>query len=1413
MKRMINFNRNRGIARRLYVALGSALYMGTALLPVAAQASDTEVYAGVKPGGTNSSPALMMQIDSGRTVTANGGARFRSFISAMERVFDGYTYEETDENGEIKQVVVPPIPGFVRMGYSRYQVKANDGGWVRYPPRRLDAFVGFNSEPLSVAVAQSGDDANYALLSGAVIDATELDASRPTLLRFPGLMIPYQATIESARVEFTPVKDAVVSAPTVWEVDSEQTGNAAVIRAGEGRDERSFNSTRQVKSSDGWNVGVAHHVDVTAAVQDVVKEDSWCGGQALALRLKNIEIGPSLRAHAWDGDPAKAPRLVVTYTLTDPAKQKNTCMVMDASYHVDLADGAADIQQGDGTSPQLKFASEEVALRFLPGLDKNAVVRSAVLYVRGDATGSVSQVSNVPTITAALYNTDSLGALCNPTCTLPGAATTAGVDWLPPTVTTGNGANRVTNTVLNDEEPISFNLTSQVASIVTLADWTTKSALGISLKPKTGQTTNANARMHAYESEPRLRAQLRIDARQKFTDMSKLRTVRQEILEELRAMVPSSGGTPLGDAYQETMRYMMGTNVSHQNTGADSRVLTAATRNLTTGTARQFQTPITAENQCAGNYILMLASGELPNMSNVSQHTAGLVSNPNVESCATTPYLSHFAKNGTANSDRTGWACMFSTANWGTEETYNQQRALVKTSTILFEDEASPVGLESNLAKLASLGQGDAFIAKNESALIKAIMATVDKLMKEEGTITAPGVAVNQLNRLNNLDQLYYALFKPTDGVNWVGNVKRFRLNLTENAGTVEDDVGIVDNSSPPILAVDSRGFFKEKARSWWLKDTEADDGNIVGRGGVAARLPTVNSRTMYTSIGGSVVAIADATGKLNDDVVAQVATLNGVTTDQAINLLNWYRGYEFTTTTLPAAAVDVSTLGERKRIAGVLHSRPILVNYGIDDDPDLTPEQDVAAALTNADLQKNTLFFSTLEGTLHAVEASSGVEEFAYIPGEKLGVLKTLFENRTRTAPDDLNPEFGMDLTWSVYREEKKGEIEKVYLYGGMRMGGSGYYALDVTNKASPKVLFTFSNKSSGFGDMGQTWSQPAVVSMRVNGTVRPMLVMGGGYDAAQYEVGGPTYPATGRGNKIYFVTADSRGGVAAGTHITTAGSADMKDSITAQPKTVDVNGDGLTDHVYFGDLGGKVFRIDINNNADSNDGLVARVKLLAELAEPGEDRRFYEPPTVALFTDADNKLFAAVGLGSGNRSHPLNTDVQDRFHVLFDRDVTRADVLTASDASLQAKILESELTDAGGTVDTTNNKGWYLDMPGKGEKVITSGVFLRGQLVFSSYNPEQTAGSDCAPVIGRSFLYRATIENGFPKGAVVRTESVYGLGADPQIVILQNETDASKSDIGIVTGTDVTLEASGVSAGLQRTRWYEKTKKVAPK
>ena len=47
------------------------------------------------------------------------------------------------------------------------------------------------------------------------------------------------------------------------------------------------------------------------------------------------------------------------------------------------------------------------------------------------------------------------------------------------------------------------------------------------------------------------------------------------------------------------------------------------------------------------------------------------------------------------------------------------------------------------------------------------------------------------------------------------------------------------------------------------------------------------------------------------------------------------------------------------------------------------------------------------------------------------------------------------------------------------LRRGGREYYALDVTSKTAPKFMWKVTNATSGFGELGYTFSEPAFTKL----------------------------------------------------------------------------------------------------------------------------------------------------------------------------------------------------------------------------------------------------------------------------------------------------------------------------------------------
>lgn len=282
----------------------------------------------------------------------------------------------------------------------------------------------------------------------------------------------------------------------------------------------------------------------------------------------------------------------------------------------------------------------------------------------------------------------------------------------------------------------------------------------------------------------------------------------------------------------------------------------------------------------------------------------------------------------------------------------------------------------------------------------------------------------------------------------------------------------------------------------------------------------------------------------------------------------------------------------------------------------------------------------------------------------------------------------YGIDAPWTVYSEyvpKLDGTLTvgtgktitvdgnstslqgKQLVYGGLRMGGRSYYALDLSNMSTPALKFHINPTGEGsatnpLGYMGESWSKPKIAWVNWNGSRKMVMFVGGGYDA-----GGTTGTANSGGyeSDIYNQTNGIGAGVymfdaingellwwasnnasATSAATTTSGvialkDANLKYSVVNEIKTADRDNDGLVDHLYFGDLGGQVFRIDLNNKASAIGAFATRSTRILNMhnATSGYlSPRFYSAPSFSIFKDSQSgNLFAAISIGSGNLSHPL--------------------------------------------------------------------------------------------------------------------------------------------------------------------------------
>lgn len=714
--------------------------------------------------------------------------------------------------------------------------------------------------------------------------------------------------------------------------------------------------------------------------------------------------------------------------------------------------------------------------------------------------------------------------------------------------------------------------------------------------------------------------------------------------------IPANGNTPLLETYYESYLYMAGKN----RVWGDKSVASSLSGNT-------YKSPVT--HSCQQSHIIYLTDGEPTQDTSSNTTVRTLVTNKN------TLYPSSSCGNGQG-------ACLPHLAEYmANQDLFPAPTPFVDPTNRKQTVTSHFVGFTVNLALLrnaAEAGGGKYYTTSDVSGLTDALKAIVQDISAENTSFATPSVAVSAFNNLGFRNDLYYALFRPAEGANWPGNVKRYKLSKDGSGNPL-----IVDKNGNAAID-DTTGFFRNSASSFW----SVEDGSDVAKGGVAGRLLDPDTRKIFTwtAADRTPSASAGVTGSQALDIAAHRLITGNTAVTQAMlgastntlrtNFINWARGKNTDGT-------------NRLAIADVLHNEPKLVAYVTDED--LARVNNSPATST----EKLFMFFGSNEGFIHAIDPTTGDEKFAFIPKELLGNPG----NYLSDAKGSSNKKYGIDgqiNLWTEYRTptaddiaSKKRTLSKAYLYAGMRRGGSNYYSLDVTNIDAPAFKWLIkgayaATPTPGFEKLGLTFSAPKLADIKINGTKTKVLIFSGGYDKEQDNIGTNAPKNDSVGNSLFIADAETgkllwRAGNT-GDSSATLNVANMTNSMPADPTIVDINGDGLADIIYASDLRGQVFRFDINNANTSLTSLATggRIASLAG-ATAADNRRFFNSPDVALIRERGGKTYFTISIGSGFRESPLNTETDDRFYVLRDSNVF-------SKPTTYTTIVESDLINVSG-------------------------------------------------------------------------------------------------------------------------------------
>ena len=716
-------------------------------------------------------------------------------------------------------------------------------------------------------------------------------------------------------------------------------------------------------------------------------------------------------------------------------------------------------------------------------------------------------------------------------------------------------------------------------------------------------------------------------------------------------------------------------------------------------------------------------------------------------------------------------------------------------------------------------GEGGFYSAQSTDDIVKSITTFVDDLDQTlpsapSGTITVPE---DPYQASSQLAYAYLPMLAPDVSSNssiWKGNLKKYNL-----------DQGTLFGNSNKRLYTNVAGDLSKTTQDIWQKidymnsKGETANNDIVA-GGVYAQLRTPRSdrgsvRKIYVEDYENKkpilreLSVSSAGKPIGFNLLVDTETYTQQNQRRLLNFLGFDKatkkdGQEIDLVVSSELVLDniitsdltlVQPTKETKVLGGVVHSIPTAVSYG--------------AALDNngriINPRDDYVLFGSMDGALHLVDSKDGKETVAVIPRSMMiNQPSALVSNSTKNEIGQ--PYFGVDAPWLVttnYKydlDNKKVTVDNatgkgVFAYGGLRMGGEAFYGIDISKvnnltDSAPKMLFTITedglssatidkSTTKGFERLGQIWSKPTAAKIRLKSNdPKPtdVLIFGGGYDMGyESEVYAPTDLIPAKGNAIYMINAKTGELIWSTSGATGVGlSADLNiikpemiHSIVGEITVLDRDNDGLTDHIYAADLGGQVFRIDLQNARTAQYGFTAVSNFSAKPAirilntkpsvvDANFAYRFYERPIISFYrreSGPDNgKLFGLINVVSGNRSAPLsklrdNNTYANRVYGIIDSDLTRSDLYTTSTFNTQ-DITETDLTNLSTALGNTptedvkntakagmiagTKKGWYYPLTRfdgetnvKYNKSLGDSAVINSLLFTTVYNPDKQYGS----------------------------------------------------------------------------------------
>lgn len=644
-------------------------------------------------------------------------------------------------------------------------------------------------------------------------------------------------------------------------------------------------------------------------------------------------------------------------------------------------------------------------------------------------------------------------------------------------------------------------------------------------------------------------------------------------------------------------------------------------------------------------------------------------------------------------------------------------------------------------------GRGTYYSASDPTTLTKGLTQALDEIKAVTGAASA--ASTSSLQPVEGDNDIYVAQFT---SVKWIGDVRSFKIDV--KTGDISKTPSWsakekLDAKDPATRAIYYRKPGAKTLREFTLSNLTEDSydelfTNFCEKKGANGGLTPMQCSSALTDAEKAAANVAENL----------VAYLRGDQTKE------YYRYRE-------------------SRLGDVINASPLFIGRP----PFQYTENGYQTFASEKANRTAVVLAAANDGMLHAFSRDTGEELWAYIPSFVMDKLYLLADEG-----------FGNHHHYMVDGSPQMGDIYdgtswKTIVVGGLNKGGRGYYALDVTNPASPKLLWEFSHD-----DLGLSFGNPVITKMK-DGTW--IVAVSSGYNNVS--------PGDGNGHLFILdantgellqkISTNAAANKPAGTELAPSGLAKINVWVDSELENL-----GL--RFYGGDLKGNLWRFDHDERYEPK----GKALLLAQLVNDDDKAQAITTrPTLAEVKYNGGKypvVYVATGRYLGV------SDLTDKtVHSVYGI----KDSLTEDGwGKVRDKLVEQTITS--GNEDTTRSSsnekvdwsskaGWYADLPGSGERVSVNPALALDTLYVGANIPS----ADACEVGGRSFLYQFNILTGSSTAEYLSSVLVQGIHLGQS-----GGTADAGTVVAYITRSDGSIERRqgaplGVFGTLRRTSWRE--------